>query len=167
MPLGKLSKMQIAKGFEVLEEIEAAINQKKSKACLEELSSKFFTTIPHNFGRNRPPTMDMGIVRQKKEMLMVRLVFLRLCCHKEPFCRSDQHYLLRFSVKVLADIELAQTLKSETEKFQEEIETVPHPIDQDYTSLNCNLSLMDKKAESFKVVRHLMRLIAPQLSCAV
>lgn len=80
MPLGKLSKMQIAKGFEVLEEIEAAINQKKGKARLEELSSKFFTTIPHNFGRNRPPTMDMDIVKQKKEMLMVDYsAVCRLC----------------------------------------------------------------------------------------
>ncbi|KAG7256552.1 hypothetical protein CRUP_007118 [Coryphaenoides rupestris] len=37
MPLGKLSKMQIAKGFEVLEEIEAAISQKKPRKSLEEL----------------------------------------------------------------------------------------------------------------------------------
>lgn len=73
MPLGKLSKLQIAKGFEVLEEIEAAINQKSGKARLEELSSKFFTTIPHNFGRNRPPAIDDAeIVEKKKEMLMVR-----------------------------------------------------------------------------------------------
>ncbi|GLD64430.1 poly [ADP-ribose] [Lates japonicus] len=125
MPLGKLSKLQIAKGFEVLEEIEAAMNQKKGRARLEELSSKFFTTIPHNFGRNRPPTIDnTEIVEKKKEMLMV-----------------------------LADIELAQTLKSETEKAQEEmIETVPHPLDQDYNSLNCQLTLMDKDTETFKII---------------
>nr|XP_046239788.1 protein mono-ADP-ribosyltransferase PARP3 [Scatophagus argus] len=125
MPLGKLSKMQIAKGFEVLEEIEAAMSQKRRSACLEELSSKFFTAIPHNFGRNRPPTIDSKeIVEQKKEMLMV-----------------------------LADIELAQTLKSETEKAQEEmIETVPHPLDQDYNSLKCKLSLMDKDTETFKII---------------
>uniref|UniRef100_H3DAV8 Poly (ADP-ribose) polymerase family, member 3 n=1 Tax=Tetraodon nigroviridis TaxID=99883 RepID=H3DAV8_TETNG len=124
MPLGKLSKMQIAKGFEVLEEIEAAMNQRRGGARLEELSSKFFTAIPHNFGRNRPPTIDSKeIVEQKKEMLMV-----------------------------LADIELAQTLKSETEKAQEEmIETVPHPLDQDYNSLRCVLSLLDTKTETFKV----------------
>lgn len=74
MPLGKLSKIQIAKGFEVLEEIEAAINQKGRNKRLEELSSKFFTTVPHNFGRNRPPTIDdKEIVAKKKEMLMVRL----------------------------------------------------------------------------------------------
>lgn len=57
-----------------------------------------------------------------------------------------------FPVKVLADIELAQTLKSETEKAQEEmIETVPHPLDQDYNSLKCLLSQLDTKTESFKV----------------
>lgn len=125
MPLGKLSKLQIAKGFGVLEEIEAAINQKSKRSCLEELSSKFFTTIPHNFGRNRPPTIDnQEIVDQKKEMLMV-----------------------------LADIELAQTLKSETEKAQEEmIDTVPHPLDQDYNSLKCKLTLMEKGTGTFKII---------------
>lgn len=77
MPLGKLSKMQIAKGFEVLEEIEAAMKQKKTSARLQELSSKFFTTVPHNFGRNRPPTINtQEIIDQKKEMLMVRFSFL-------------------------------------------------------------------------------------------
>lgn len=71
MPLGKLSKMQIAKGFEVLEEIEGAMNASRPK--LEELSSKFFTTIPHNFGRTRPPVIDSSeIVEKKKKMLLVR-----------------------------------------------------------------------------------------------
>ncbi|XP_019736511.1 poly [ADP-ribose] polymerase 3-like [Hippocampus comes] len=125
MPLGKLSKLQIAKGFEVLEEIEAALTQKSRRPRLEELSSKFFTTIPHNFGRTRPPTIDNNnIVEKKKEMLMV-----------------------------LADIELAQTLKSETEKAQKEmIETVPDPLDQDYSSLKCKLSLLDKSTETFKII---------------
>lgn len=56
-------------------------------------------------------------------------------------------------IKVLADIELAQTLKSETEKAQEEmIETVPHRLDQDYSSLKCKLTLMEKKSDMFKVL---------------
>ncbi|KAF0034967.1 hypothetical protein F2P81_012725 [Scophthalmus maximus] len=125
MPLGKLSKLQIAKGFEVLQELETAMTKKSGKATLQELSSKFFTTVPHNFGRTRPPTIDSkDIVETKKEMLMV-----------------------------LADIELAQTLKSETEKAQEEmIETVPHPLDQDYSSLKCNLTLLDKDVETFEII---------------
>ncbi|KAM3622029.1 uncharacterized protein V6R79_019373 [Siganus canaliculatus] len=133
MPLGKLSKLQIAKGFEVLEEIEAAMNQKRGNTLLQELSSKFFTTIPHNFGRNRPPTIDSKeIVGQKKEMLMV-----------------------------LADIELAQNLKAETEKAQEEMtETVPHPRDQDYSSLHCKLSLMDTTEDNFKVIEKYLKATA-------
>lgn len=74
MPLGKLSKLQIAKGFEALEEIEAAIkNGQRNK--LEDLTSKFFTIIPHNFGRNRPPVIsDDGVLQSKKEMLLVRCI---------------------------------------------------------------------------------------------
>ncbi|XP_034725886.1 protein mono-ADP-ribosyltransferase PARP3 [Etheostoma cragini] len=135
MPLGKLSKIQIAKGFEVLEEIEAAINQKSRNNCLKELSSKFFTTIPHNFGRNRPPIIDnKEIVGKKKKMLMV-----------------------------LADIELAQTLKSENEKAQVEMietVTVPHPLDQDYSSLKCSLTLMDKETETFKIIEKYLEVTA-------
>lgn len=88
MPLGKLSKGQIAKGFEVLEEIEAAMSQKGRRGRLEELSSKFFTAIPHNFGRNRPPAIDTKeIVEQKKEMLMVRFSFSVIYCHFIKFCQ--------------------------------------------------------------------------------
>ncbi|KAM8867700.1 protein mono-ADP-ribosyltransferase PARP3 [Synchiropus picturatus] len=135
MPLGKLSKMQIAKGFEVLEEIEAAMNQKSNAAKLEELSSKFFTTIPHNFGRRIPPTIKtVEVVRSKKEMLLI-----------------------------LADIEIAQTLKTETEKAQEgKVETVPHPLDQDYTSLKCQLTLMDRSTEIFKIIEKYLT----QTACA-
>lgn len=86
MPLGKLSKVQIAKGFEVLEEIEAALNQKKRNTPLEELSSKFFTTVPHNFGRNRPPTIDnKEIVEKKKEMLLVRVLLWMTCSSEWSF----------------------------------------------------------------------------------
>lgn len=77
MPLGKLSKPQIAKGFEALEEIGEAIKRKSNESKLAELTSKFFTIIPHNFGRNRPPVIrDEVILQDKKEMLLVRSI-----CH--------------------------------------------------------------------------------------
>uniref|UniRef100_A0A672NLQ5 Poly [ADP-ribose] polymerase n=1 Tax=Sinocyclocheilus grahami TaxID=75366 RepID=A0A672NLQ5_SINGR len=124
MPLGKLSKQQIAKGLEALEEIEAAI-KKGERNKLEELANKFFTIIPHNFGRNRPPVIsDDSVLQGKKEMLLV-----------------------------LADIEVAQSLKAESEKAKEEMkDMVPHPVDQNYQSLKCKLSLMDKKSKEFKII---------------
>lgn len=73
MPLGKLSKLQIAKGFEVLEEIEAALKEKPvSSTKINDLSSKFYTVIPQDFGRQRPPPINTEELLQKKyDMLIV------------------------------------------------------------------------------------------------
>lgn len=49
MPLGKLSQHMIKEGYEVLREIEQVLNKTK-KGDLYELSSRFYTIIPHNFG---------------------------------------------------------------------------------------------------------------------
>ena len=72
MPLGKLSKSQIAKGYEVLEEIEEALKGKKAGSTMDALSSRFYTVIPHDFGRQRPPTIRTEEnLRKKMDMLMV------------------------------------------------------------------------------------------------
>ena len=74
MPLGKLSKAQIAKGFEILEDIEKALERKASHFELNSLSSKFYTAIPHDFGRQIPPAIKTAEGLQKKyDMLMVRM----------------------------------------------------------------------------------------------
>ena len=71
MPLGKLSKSQIAKGFEVLEELEAVMENKK-KGSYDELSSRFYTAIPHDFGRAKPrPINTREALQQKYDMLAV------------------------------------------------------------------------------------------------
>ena len=58
--------------FKILEEMEKIIDKGK-KAGLEELTSKFYTAIPHNFGRQRPPVINTREVLQKKmDMLTVR-----------------------------------------------------------------------------------------------
>ena len=74
MPLGKLSKAQIAKGFEALEAIEEALLSGAARSKLAELSSAFYTIIPHSFGRNVPPVIDNAEKLQKKfDMLLVRV----------------------------------------------------------------------------------------------
>lgn len=85
MPLGKLSKSQIAKGFEVIEEIEQAVQAGSNQTRLEELSSRFFTIIPHNFGRCRPPVIrDAEVIEKKKEMLLVRWSSAAFCLPRPP-----------------------------------------------------------------------------------
>lgn len=74
MPLGKLSKQQIARGFEALEALEGALKAPADgNPSLEELSSHFYTVIPHNFGRSRPPPINsLELLQAKKDMLLVR-----------------------------------------------------------------------------------------------
>ncbi|XP_050996456.1 LOW QUALITY PROTEIN: protein mono-ADP-ribosyltransferase PARP3 [Acomys russatus] len=123
MPLGKLSKQQIARGFEALEALEEAMQSPPGGGqSLEELSSTFYTLIPHNFGRTRPPPINSPeILRAKKDMLLV-----------------------------LADIELAQTLQ--TAPGEEKVEEVPHPLDRDYQLLRCQLQLLDSRGPEYKAI---------------
>ncbi|NXA88959.1 PARP3 polymerase, partial [Melanocharis versteri] len=128
--LGKLSKQQIARGFEALEELEAALREQPPQATrLEELSSRFYTIIPHNFGRARPPPIDSpDLLRAKKDMLLV-----------------------------LADIEVAQSLQAqkvkEEEEEEEEEKEVAHPLDQDYALLCCQLSLLDPASREYQLIQ--------------
>ncbi|XP_003936654.1 protein mono-ADP-ribosyltransferase PARP3 isoform X1 [Saimiri boliviensis] len=125
MPLGKLSKQQIARGFEALEALEDALKGPKDGGqSLEELSSHFYTVIPHNFGRSRPPPINTPeLLQAKKDMLLV-----------------------------LADIELAQALQAAPEQ-KKMVEEVPHPLDRDYRLLKCQLQLLDPGAPEYKVIQ--------------
>lgn len=48
LPLGQLDKETIMEGYKYLREIEKVLNG-KAKGDLADLSSKFYTYIPHNF----------------------------------------------------------------------------------------------------------------------
>uniref|UniRef100_UPI0035902B8E protein mono-ADP-ribosyltransferase PARP3 isoform X1 n=2 Tax=Myxine glutinosa TaxID=7769 RepID=UPI0035902B8E len=135
MPLGKLSKNQIAKGFEVLEEIEESMKTSSGQKNLADLSSRFYTVIPHNFGRSRPSVIDDAqVIRMKKDMLLV-----------------------------LTDIVLAQSLKTETEEkeIKEETQMVPHDDDLKYELLKCKLELLKDDDPQFQVITKYVEATAP------
>ncbi|XP_075039916.1 protein mono-ADP-ribosyltransferase PARP3-like [Mixophyes fleayi] len=135
MPLGKLSKAQIAKGFDALEALQAAMDRKANKKELSDLSSTFYTIIPHNFGRQTPPVIEsLEVLQAKKDMLLV-----------------------------LADIELAQTLQADKlkQEQEEELLDVPHPLDVDYQLLKCELNLLDSKSKEHKVIDKYVKQTGP------
>ena len=59
----------------MLEEIEPLIAKKATnKPKLQQLSSRFYTIIPHDFGRQVPPVIDdEETLRKKFDMLLVSL----------------------------------------------------------------------------------------------
>ncbi|KAI0484688.1 PARP-domain-containing protein [Xylariaceae sp. FL0804] len=79
LPLGKLSKLTITRGFEALKELSAllddpslAVSQYQTSVpqAAEQLSNLYYTLIPHAFGRNRPPVIqDHNRLKKEIELL--------------------------------------------------------------------------------------------------
>lgn len=131
MPLGQLTAAQILRGIDVLKEIETALQPGQATAAqLDGLSSRFYSVIPHDFGRQRPPPINHVGLLQK------------------GFDKCN----------VLLDIEKATKLMADADKRKQKVkvkkELVPHPTDGMYDSLNANLSVVDQdSAEYGKVLR--------------
>ena len=121
MPLGKLSKKQVSLGFEVLEELQEAIEGNKASATLAGLSSRFYTLIPHAFGRRVPPIIHtMEMLQKKMDML-----------------------------NVLSDIELALGMEKKTEAASTSAKLPPNPLDQKYGTLKADLEPVSAKSDEF------------------
>lgn len=70
MPLGKIKKKQLKDAYKILTEVqdilEAAALEKKdpSPAKLQDCTNRFYTLLPHNFGRKEPEL----IVSEKRQV---------------------------------------------------------------------------------------------------
>ncbi|KAK7757745.1 hypothetical protein SLS62_000123 [Diatrype stigma] len=79
LPLGKLSKTTITRGFQALKDLSALLDDPSLAAseyqtsfaqAAENLSNLFYTIIPHSFGRNRPPIIrDETMLKKEIELL--------------------------------------------------------------------------------------------------
>jgi poly [ADP-ribose] polymerase len=74
MPLGKLTKGQIKNGYEVLKKLDEAIQKNKGYSTLEELSSEFYTLIPHALGitYKRRQKTGVGIIIETNLLTYIR-----------------------------------------------------------------------------------------------
>ncbi|KKA28450.1 hypothetical protein TD95_002582 [Thielaviopsis punctulata] len=79
LPLGKLSKKTISRGFEMLKKLGATINDQPEYlqelrmdklSAIVYLSNSYYSVIPHAFGRNRPPIIQSGhMLKREIELL--------------------------------------------------------------------------------------------------
>lgn len=129
MPLGQLTKTQVQKGYEALEELEAAIDSKKNK-LITELSSRFYTLIPHAFGRRVPPPIDSHDLLQKKFDML----------------------------NVLGDIEIALGMQNKASDNGKEEDLLPHPADENYKKLKADLEWVDPSTKEFAFIKKYMEM---------
>ena len=79
MPLGKLSKRTLQEGFRILKDLSDLNDNPRlasqrygttATAAAENLSNRYFTTIPHVFGRDRPPILNTKLsIKREVELL--------------------------------------------------------------------------------------------------
>ncbi|KAI0478016.1 poly polymerase catalytic domain-containing protein [Xylaria cf. heliscus] len=82
LPLGKLSKATISRGFQALKDLSSLLDDPSLATsqygtsfsnAAEQLSNAFFTIIPHAFGRNRPPVIQTQAALKKEIELLESL----------------------------------------------------------------------------------------------
>ncbi|KAJ4341757.1 hypothetical protein N0V95_007111 [Ascochyta clinopodiicola] len=73
MPLGKLSKATISRGFQTLKDLAAIIDNPTSSGDVETLSNRYYSLIPHAFGRNRPPVIHTNVLLKREIDLLESL----------------------------------------------------------------------------------------------
>uniref|UniRef100_A0A1B6DFG5 Poly [ADP-ribose] polymerase n=1 Tax=Clastoptera arizonana TaxID=38151 RepID=A0A1B6DFG5_9HEMI len=71
MPLGKISKKQIQKAYLVLQELQQILKASNpTKTVILDISNKFYTLVPHDYGIDNPPPLDSEeIIKTKMDML--------------------------------------------------------------------------------------------------
>jgi poly [ADP-ribose] polymerase len=120
MPLGQISKSQVAKGYKVLEDLDDALKTGKGANVINQISSQFYTVIPHSFGRRVPPPISTAeLLHKKVEML-----------------------------NVLNDIEIAVSMQKDDDKGGDE-EFAPNPADENYKHLAADLDYVDPKSDEY------------------
>lgn len=82
LPLGKLSKATITRGFQQLKDLAALMDDSDLAAsqwnmtvgaATEHLSNTYYSVIPHAFGRNRPPVISQYTMLKKEIELLESL----------------------------------------------------------------------------------------------
>jgi poly [ADP-ribose] polymerase len=82
LPLGKLSKATINRGFQALKDLAALLQDpglaqtiygQPLATAIEQLSNSYYSLIPHAFGRNRPPIIRTNDLLKKEIELLESL----------------------------------------------------------------------------------------------
>lgn len=74
MPLGKLSKRQIQSAYSILNEVQQVVASAGPDSHILDLSNRFYTLIPHDFGMKKPPLLNNEAYIQAKVQMLDSLL---------------------------------------------------------------------------------------------
>lgn len=122
----------------------------QSPGTLSQLSSKFYTLIPHNFGRKVPDVINTeSVVNQKKEMLITLAdIELTQSLQKNTVRNKTKSERLIFFINIM--FSFARYLK--TFVFPQIAKPTENPMDAKMRSLGCSLELLPRNCKEFKAI---------------
>jgi poly [ADP-ribose] polymerase len=127
LPLGVPSTDQIQIGVSILNKIEEKLDGTRMTEDFNDLSSQFYTAIPHSFGRSRPPCI------QTQEFLQQRY---------------DMCNILLDMYSTNETMRKIQEERKAIEKKQ-----FPCPSDSHYDSLNADLKILQRNSQEYKTIQ--------------
>uniref|UniRef100_A0A8C4HIV1 Poly [ADP-ribose] polymerase n=1 Tax=Dicentrarchus labrax TaxID=13489 RepID=A0A8C4HIV1_DICLA len=123
MPLGKLSKRQIQSAYALLTEVQQAVSDCLPESQILDLSNRFYTLIPHDFGMKKPPLTQILYPTEQYAPAKVQML--------------DN----------LLDIEVAYSLLRGGAQDNES-----DPIDINYEKLKTKIEVVDKTTREAEII---------------
>jgi poly [ADP-ribose] polymerase len=110
MPLGKISKQQVTKGYELLRQIEQVLQHNDTNKAFQllQLTNQFYATIPHAYKTNQKPELidNHATLKRKMQQLEILLdlqIAATLLKHDQTeLTRThplDRHYQVRYTTE--------------------------------------------------------------------
>lgn len=127
MPLGELSKETVLEGYATLRSIEQAITS-GNRQQLELLSSRFYTVIPHNFGRQKLSLFLIHTMEQVREKYDL--------------------------ITNLLDIQVANNI---LESSRAVAQLDQNPMDKNYAQLWCDIRELGRADAKYQLIERYMR----------
>lgn len=125
LPLGKLGKPTILKGFSILKKIEQVLKGTLDED-LNDLSSQYYSYIPHCFGFQKMRNFKIDSLEKLKQ-------------------RSSH-------LESLSDIEIATKILDVNYRLHQETEGVDDLVDQYYKRLNCRIEPLSPGEEIYGII---------------
>ncbi|KAK6941001.1 SAP domain [Dillenia turbinata] len=156
LPLGKLSKSTILKGYNVLKRIADVIGQSDRKQ-LEQLSGEFYTVIPHDFGfkkmREFLSSLSQSQFHVHKETQFFNYTNIYLCTDICEFVIDTPQKLKSKleMVEALGEIEVA------TKLLEDDVASQEDPLFSQYQRLRCGMLPVEAGTKEFSMIARYMK----------
>lgn len=145
MPLGKLSSSQLTRGTGILEQVESLFDRSvhPHRAQLDRLSSLFYSAIPHDFGRRRPPSIT------SKEHLQKCFDM----CNVLRDIRKAAELMSRVEERSEHDGGKSENDDRREENLEKKENLLENPVDEQYELLKAELHVVPDDSNEYDTVR--------------